>query len=411
VERVPVTVRTAVSILLSALVAASASAGALAAGGIDVSVPLASAQRAPVAVSLRPGGLAAVDTSPYPVTSVAESDPSVAHAVVRGTRVILVAGRAGTASVALVLSGSAAVSLRVTVGPSASPTRLVSLSSPPSPSSARAEPPGGSGIPHQPRPQGQAGGGAARQAPAGREPAGAAPQEGGPARDSFARSLSPAQALLLDRYLASPSLASLSEFLRSLSPSQREAFVGLAASPSGPAALAAAARRPGGPARDAGPSAGDPSVRVESPPDVGVVAVATRSAGSTLGIGFIVRNLSARATLRADPRGVSVSGAQGGVIVRQLDIGAQGAIAPGSQEVGVLVMQAPGPVTVTWDLAGDDGATRRIVISVGAPGGGAEAPALPGHPGTEGAGRGLSGRAPSVPVLSARPAHGGAWQG
>ncbi|GEM_PF-2875104 len=327
-------------------------------------VPLASALAGPVPVEIGVGRVALLDVAPHRVVVVSTSDPTVAHAVVRGSDVLLVALRPGVTTVGVGLGGSLAASFRVTVTDQDSGVRAVRLDA--GSAAARgsdtpvSKPSGG-------QPAAQAGGrGAARASDAA----------------GFVSSLSGPQRAALAAYLQDQSLGSLAALLRALSPAQQAEFMRLVSASSdevarvvgsrpsgaqtaerGQAAPDGSQAPPGGRAAAAGAPAG---ADVSAPAGVRVTVVPTWT-GPMLWLSYVLENHTS-AALRADPANMSVSGAAGPVTVRQLDPGDPGVISPGGVETGVIVL-APArgsDVRVSWPLGGG-GAAVRVAVRRPAP--------------------------------------------
>jgi hypothetical protein len=353
-----------VSMMVTA--AATADRGVAAAAGVQV-VPLASALAAPVPVEIGVGHVALLDVAPHRVAVVATSDPAVAHAIVRGTSVLLVALRPGTTTVGIGLGGTLVASFRVTVADQDTGLHAVRLEEGGGVSAAAAGPT----LTSPPVP-------ARAQGNAGLAPARAAAQ---PTDVSgFVAGLTDRQRAALAAYLRDPSLDGLAALLRALTPPQQAAFMRMVAGGSSEMASAVgaspvarqAAEEPHGQAAGTPVQASDPAgaaaapagIRVSAPEGVRLTVVPTWT-GPVLSLSYVLQNNTGHA-LRADPNAITVSGAAGDITVRQLDLGEAGLVGPGGVETGVIVLTPTRAfeVGVQWPLGSDDGVARAIGVVV-----------------------------------------------
>jgi hypothetical protein len=338
--------------------------GMAADAGVRV-VPLASALAAPVPVEIGVGHVALLDVAPHRVAVVATSDPAVAHAIVRGTSVLLVALRPGTTTVGIGLGGTLVASFRVVVTEEGTGLHAVRLEEGGGVSAAAAVP-------------------ASPAAPARAEenatvaPARAAAQPTDVSR--FVAELTDRQRAALAAYLQDQSLGSLAALLRALSPAQQASFMRLVAGGSSEMASAVgaspiahqASQQPHSQAAGTPVQASDPAgaaaapagVRVSAPEGVRLTVVPTWT-GPVLTLSYVLQNNTGHA-LRADPHAIAVSGAAGDVTVRQLDLGEAGMIPFGGVETGVIVLMPAraSEVGVRWRLEGDKGIAGAIEIAV-----------------------------------------------
>jgi hypothetical protein len=351
---------------MTAVAAATPGRGMAAAAGVQV-VPLASALAAPVPVEIGVGHVALLDAAPHRVAVVAASDPAVAHAIVRGTNVLLIGLRPGATTVGIGLGGTLVASFRVIVTEEDTGLHAVRLEEGGGVSAAAAVP-ASSSPPAPARAQGNA----------GLAPARAAAQPMGVSR--FVAGLADHQRAALAAYLRDPSLDGLAALLRTLTPPQQAAFMRLVAGGSGEMAGAVgagpmareAAEQPHGQAAGTPVQASDPAgapaapagVRVSAPEGVRLAVVPTWT-GPVLSISYVLQNNTPH-PLRADPNQIVVSGATGDVTVRQLDLGEAGMIPFGGVETGVIVLTPAraSEVGVRWRLEGDNGIAGAIEIVV-----------------------------------------------
>jgi hypothetical protein len=351
---------------VAAVAAATPGRGMAADAGVRV-VPLASALAAPVPVEIGVGHVALLDVAPHRVVVVATSDPAVAHAIVRGTSVLLVALRPGTTTVGIGLGGTLVASFRVTVTDRDTGLHAVRLEEGGGVSTAAAGPT----LSSPPAP-------ARAQGNAGLAPARAAAQPMGVSR--FVAGLADHQRAALAEYLRDPSLDGLAALLRTLTPPQQAAFMRLVAGGSGEMASAVgaspiahqAAEQPPGQATGTPVQASDPAgaaaapagVRVSAPEGVRLTVVPTWT-GPVLTLSYVLQNNTGHA-LRADPHAIAVSGVVGDITVRQLDLGEAGVVPSDGVETGMIVLTPArlSAIDVQWPLRSDNRVRRIIEIMV-----------------------------------------------
>jgi hypothetical protein len=349
-----------------AVAAATPGRGMAAAAGVQV-VPLASALAAPVPVEIGVGHVALLDVAPHRVAVVATSDPAVAHAIVRGTSVLLVALRPGTTTVGIGLGGTLVASFRVTVTDQDAGFHAVRLEEGGGVSAAAAVPT----LSSPPAP-------ARAQGNATVSPARAAAQPTDVSR--FVAGLADHQRAALAAYLRDPSLDGLPTLLRTLTPAQQTEFMRLVAGGSGEMASAVgaspvarqAAEQPHGQAAGTPIRASDPAgtaaapagVRVSAPEGVRLTVIPTWT-GPVLTLSYVLQNNTGH-TLRMDANQMVVTGAPGAVTVRQLDPGEAGVVSAGGVETGVIVLTPAraSEVGVRCRLGSDDGIARNVEFVV-----------------------------------------------
>ena len=297
------------------------------------------------------------DVAPYRVTVVATSDPAVAEAIIRDTSVLVVARQSGTSTVRIGLGGATVASFQVTVSDQDAGVHALRLEAR-SPVSAHATDPSSSatralsGVQTAPR-------------PAAVLPIDAA---------GFVTALSDTQRTALAAYLQAPSVDDLAALLHLLTPIQQTQFTQLVAGASSELARASGVATASQAATTHGPEAGttiqvqapaDPAataagVHVSAPAGIRVTVVPTW-VGPVLSLSYVLQNNTTH-MFRADASQIAVTGAAGGVTVRQLDLGDPAAVSPGGVETGVIALTpGSGPeVGVQWRLRSDDGTVSAV---------------------------------------------------
>jgi hypothetical protein len=302
---------------MTAVAAATPGRGMAAAAGVQV-VPLASALAAPVPVEIGVGHVALLDAAPHRVAVVAASDPAVAHAIVRGTNVLLIGLRPGATTVGIGLGGTLVASFRVTVTDQDTGLHAVRLEEGGGVSAAAA-------VPTSSSPTALA----RAQENAGVAPGATATRPTDVSR--FVAGLTEHQHAALAAYLRAPSLGGLAALLRTLTPAQQTEFMRLVTGGSSVMASAVgaspvarqAAQQPHGqvagtPVRasdPAGTAAAPAGVRVSAPAGVRLTVVPTWT-GPVLTLSYVLQNNTGH-TLRTDANQMVVTGATGDVTVRQ----------------------------------------------------------------------------------------------